>query len=254
LPKKPSEQALRNRAHWDRESDEYQERHREFINRPEPRWGVWQIPESELNVLGDVNGKDVLELGCGAAQWSILLAKQGARPVALDNSERQLEHGRRMMAEVGVEFPLVHSSAEHVPLPDESFDIVFCDHGAFTFADPYKLVPEASRLLRRNGLLAFSHTSAIALVSQNPEREDTVEPTLHHDYFGLHELDDGDVVVYQLPYGEWIRLFRANGLEVEDLIEPRPGPDAKSTYWTDEEREWARRWPSESIWKVRKPG
>ncbi len=57
MPEKPSEQALRNRAYWDRESDDYQDRHREFINRREPRWGVWQIPESELNVLGDVTGK-----------------------------------------------------------------------------------------------------------------------------------------------------------------------------------------------------
>lgn len=56
------------------------------------------------------------------------------------------------------------------------------------------------------------------------------------------------------PMGEWIRLFRANGLDVEDLIEPRPGLDAKSTYWGDEERGWARRWPSESIRKARKVG
>ena len=83
MPEKASEEALRNRAYWDRTSDEYQERHKEFIRRPEPRWGVWQIPESELEVLGDVFGKDVLELGCGAAQWSILLAEQGARIVGL---------------------------------------------------------------------------------------------------------------------------------------------------------------------------
>ncbi|MGI9184330.1 MAG: RNA polymerase sigma factor [Solirubrobacteraceae bacterium] len=40
-------------------------------------WGVWQRPESELNVLGDVAGRDVLELGCGAAQWSIALRERG---------------------------------------------------------------------------------------------------------------------------------------------------------------------------------
>lgn len=249
-----SDEALRNRAYWDRTSDEYQERHREFINRPQARWGVWQIPESELDVLGEVSGKDVLELGCGAAQWSILLAKQGARPVGLDNSERQLEHARRRVADAGLDFPLVHASAEEVPLPDESFDIVFCDHGAFTFADPYKLVPEAARLLRPQGLLAFSHTSAIALVCQNPNEDYRVEPKLHLDYLGMHKLDDGEVVEYQLPYGEWIRLFRANGFIVEDLIEPRPPADARSTYWKPEELEWARRWPSESIWKARKAG
>jgi SAM-dependent methyltransferase len=251
LPERASEEALRNRAYWDRQSDEYQKRHREFIGRPEPRWGVWQIPESELRVLGDVSGKDVLELGCGAAQWSILLAKQGARPVGLDNSERQLEHARELMAEAGVDFPLVHSSAEDVPLADESFDVVFCDHGAFTFADPYELVPEAARLLRPGGLLAFSMLSAFAAVCQNDDTE-LVEPTLNRDYFGLHAMDDGDVVEYQLPYGEWIRLFRDNGFMVEDLIEPRPAADATSTYWEESERDWARRWPSESIWKARK--
>jgi SAM-dependent methyltransferase len=107
----------KNRAFWDAESDKYQAAHAEFIGRPEGRWGMWQLPEGELRILGDVAGKHVLELGCGAAQWSIVLAKHGARPVGLDNSARQLEHARRLMAEAGVDFPLVHASAEDVPLP-----------------------------------------------------------------------------------------------------------------------------------------
>jgi SAM-dependent methyltransferase len=206
LPEKASEEALRNRAYWDRTSDEYQDRHREFIGRLEPRWGSWQIPEAELNVLGDVSGKDVLELGCGAAQWSILLAKAGARIVGLDNSERQLEHARKAMAEAGVEFPLVHAAGEDVPLPDESFDVVFCDHGALSWSDPYATVPEAARLLRGGGLLAFSTTSALAAICWS-EETDMVGPALMHDYFGLHSFDEGEGVNYQLPYGEWIRLL-----------------------------------------------
>jgi hypothetical protein len=43
-------------------------------------------------------------------------------------------------------------------------------------------------------------------------------------------------VVFQLPYGEWIRLFRTNGLEILELIEPRPAPDAVSSYRDDQER------------------
>ena len=81
-----SEHARQNREFWDRIAQDYQSTHKEFIGRPEPRWGVWQIPEAELQILGDVAGKDVLEFGCGAAQWSILLAQRGARPVGLDNS------------------------------------------------------------------------------------------------------------------------------------------------------------------------
>jgi SAM-dependent methyltransferase len=248
-----SDDALRNRAYWDATSEEYQARHGAFIRRPEPRWGVWQIEEDELGVLGDVDGKDVLELGCGAAHWSILLAGLGARPVGLDNSEQQLAHAQRLMADAGVDFPLVHASAEDVPLPDASFDVVFCDHGAFGWADPYRVMPEAGRLLRPRGLLAFSITSPIASLCWHPETG-LQEPVLHRDYFGMHRLPGADSVNYQLPYGEWIRLFDRSGFVVEDLVEPRPSADATSTYWDQSELDWARRWPSECIWKARKRG
>ncbi len=126
-----SEHAAKNRRYWDANADEYQAQHAAQLDwRKPPCWGVWERPEAELQILGDVRELDVLEFGCGAAQWSIGLHRLGARMVALDNSERQLEHARRLMREAGVDFPLIHASAEAVPLPDASFDLVFCDHGA----------------------------------------------------------------------------------------------------------------------------
>jgi SAM-dependent methyltransferase len=241
-----SSDAERNRAFWDQRADEYQESHREHIGRPEPRWGIWQLPERDLQVLGDVAGLDVLELGCGAAQWSILLAAEGARCVGFDNSERQLEHARA----AGADFPLVHGAAESLPFPDESFDLVFCDHGALTFADPLVVVPEVARVLRGGGLFAFSITSSLAWVCWDDDA-DQVVPALRTDYFGLHRHDDPDGSVnFQLPTGEWIRLFQRCGLVVEDLIEPQPPVDATTTYGYD--LGWARRWPMEQIWKARK--
>jgi SAM-dependent methyltransferase len=250
-----SSDSLRNRAAWDRLSEEYQARHREFIGQPEPRWGMWQLPESELRVLGDVAGKDVLELGCGAAQWSILLARQGARVVGLDNSERQLEAARRLTADAGVDFPLVHASAEEVPLPDASFDVVFCDHGGMTFGDPYRTVPEAARLLRPGGLFAFSHSAPLAMLCWDDEAEAYV-PSLTAPYFGMHRFDDepGEPVQFNLPYGEWIRLFRENGFRVDALIEIQPPDGAESTYRSAEDTEWARSWPMEEIWRCVKEG
>ena len=78
----------------------------------------------------------------------IALAQSGARPVGLDFSSQQLKHARRLMEEAGIDFPLIEASAEDVPLPDASFDIVFCHWGAMTFCDPQKTVPEVARLLR----------------------------------------------------------------------------------------------------------
>jgi SAM-dependent methyltransferase len=242
----------RNRAAWDADADDYQARHgAQLAEHRGLAWGVTQIPEAELQILGDVAGKDVLEIGCGAAQWSIALAGLGARPVGLDLSERQLEHARRAMREAGLDFPLLHASAEAVPLPDASFDIVFCDHGAMTFADPYRTVPEAARLLRAGGLFAFNQGSAIADICW-PADADAPSDRLVVDYFGLHRIDLDDEVSFQLPYGEWIRVFRANGFEVEDLIEPRPPVGAMSTYRDAATLAWSRRWPAESIWRLRR--
>ena len=247
-----TEHETQNRAAWDATADDYQARHGEQLAiNAGLAWGVMQVPEAELRILGDVAGKDVLELGCGAAQWSIGLAKLGARPVCIDLSERQLEHARRLMAEAGVDFPVLHASAESVPLPDGSFDVVFCDHGAMTFADPYRTVPEASRLLRSGGLFAFSHHTPIESIAW-PLDGDRPTDRLVLDYFGMHALDDGETTTFQLPYGEWIRLFRANRLVVEDLLEMRPAEGATSSYRDAEELAWARRWPAEEIWRVRK--
>ncbi|HEV8572751.1 MAG TPA: class I SAM-dependent methyltransferase [Actinomycetota bacterium] len=245
-----------NREGWDRVADEYQQTHEGQIARQaltgDIAWGLWAIPESRLGVLGDVQGKDVLELGCGGGQWSMALARRGARPIGLDLSGRQLDHARRLMDEMGVSFPLVQGSAERVPLGESSFDVVFADHGSFSFADPARTVPEAARVLRRGGLLAFSHVSPIYAIA-TPVDADHAGDRLVYDYFGLRRLEEPDGIInFNLPYGEWIRLFRECGLVVEDLIETRPEMGATSTYRDAEDVSWSRRWPSECIWRARK--
>ncbi|MCX6021808.1 MAG: class I SAM-dependent methyltransferase [Chloroflexi bacterium] len=245
--------ARRNRAWWNAGSDEYQDTHGPLLKQHPLAWGVWRIPEADLQVLGDVRGKDLLELGCGAAQWSIALAQQGARPVGLDMSARQLTHARRLMREAGVRFPLVLASAERAPLAAGGFDAVFCDFGAMTFARPEWTVPEAARLLRPGGLLAFTTTSPPVDMCW-PDDEHAPTDRLRLAYFGLHAIADDETVRFQLPYGEWIRLFRRHGFLIEDLIELRPEPDTVSSYWSAAARDWALQWPAECLWKVRKAG
>jgi len=213
---------------------------------------MWHRPERELRILGETRGKDILELGCGAARWSVELARRGARMVALDFSAARLEQARRLMVAAGVDFPLIEASAESVPLPAGRFDIVFCDWGAVTFTDPHRTVPEVARLLRPGGLFAFSNSSPFRSLCQN-RRTDRISSRLLYDYFGLHRVEYPDEVNFQLPYGRWIRLFRDHGLVVEDLLEIPPRRDARTTYLTKSAAEWARQWPMEVIWRVRKP-
>jgi SAM-dependent methyltransferase len=245
-----SDHERRNRAFWDADADAYQHVHGDLLAAHPKAWGVWRIPEDELHVLGDTTGLDVLEYGCGAAQWSIALARDGARMVGLDQSREQLRHAQMLMRTSSMEFPLVCASGEDVPLAPASFDLVFCDHGVMSFCDPDRTVPEVARLLRPRGRFAFSHSTPWGYLTYNPKRE-RVTRRLREPYFGMRVWDSGDGTVdFQLPYGDWIRVFRANGFVVDDLVELRAPKGAKTTYgWNPR---WSRRWPAEQIWKVHK--
>jgi SAM-dependent methyltransferase len=242
----------KNRRYWEAQADAYQREHASQLGGRRPVWGVWAIPESRLGVLGDVAGLRVLELGCGGGQWSRWLAAMGARPVGLDLSLNQLRHAAELMHRAGLGVPLVVADAERTPFADGAFDLVMCDHGAMTFTDPRRTVPEVARVLRAGGRFVFCHASPIHFVCWDDEL-DRVTDRLSVDYFGMRSWDE-ETVDFQLPYGEWIRLFRDNGLEVEDLVEPRPPASATTTYAWFAGLEWARRFPSECIWRLRKRG
>ena len=248
----PRDHQQRNREFWDADADDYQAVHGDDLTARPLAWGAWRVPEDELGVLGDTRGLDVLELGSGAAQWSIALAGLGSRAVGLDQSLVQLKHAVGNCETAGAAVPLVAASGESVPFRDASFDVVLSDHGAVSFCPPDVTVPEVARLLRPGGLLAFCQTTPLLYLTWD-ERRQRQDTRVHRSYFGLGRLDLGDGTVdFQIPHGEWFRLFREHGFAIEDFIELRPPADATTTYEDFAPHEWARRWPAEQIWKVRK--
>src|SRR5580765_4075016 len=109
-------------------------------------WGLFEVPERELGVLGDVAGLDVIKLGCGTAYFSAWLARRGARAVGVDLTGAQLHTARRCQQQFAVVFPLVEADGAAVPLRDASFDLVVSEYGASVWCDPLCWVREAARL------------------------------------------------------------------------------------------------------------
>jgi SAM-dependent methyltransferase len=245
----------RNVALWTRTNAEYtDEAARRQWGAGEITWGIWNLPESQLGVLGDVDGLDVVELGCGTAYFSAWLARLGARPVGVDPTPAQLETARRMQAETGLEFPLVEAPGESVPLPDASFDLALSEYGASIWADPYRWIPEASRLLRTGGRLVFLRNSTLVILCM-PD-VGVAEESLLRPQFGMCRFewpDSEGAVEFQLAHGEWIDLLRANGFDVERLLELQaPEGAGDPGYYAFVTSAWGRRWPAEEIWVARK--
>lgn len=248
---------LRNREVWDRAADEWIEGGERLWACDEPVWGIWGIPESELSLLpSSMRGMDAIELGCGTGYVSAWMARRGANPIGVDNSRRQLETALRLQQAHGISFPLIHGDAESVGLPDQCADFVISEYGAAIWADPYQWIPEAFRLLKRGGQLVFLGSSPWAMACIPPAGEETfTSERLQRDYFGMHRIEWDDPcegVEFNLPISDWIRVFHQTGFEIVDYLEPRPpeSGDSRAFFAT---RPWARRYPSEQVWKLRRP-
>ncbi len=214
-----------------------------------PVWGDWSVPESQLRLLpDDLTGLDTLELGCGTGYVSAWLARLGTHPVGLDLAARQLRIARALQREHDLYFPLVQADAQRPPLADRAFDLVISEYG-LTGCDPHRWVPQAARLLRPGGRLLVLGTTPLSSLCTPTGGQ--ASDRLIRDYFGLHALHviDQRALEFQLPYGQWIRLLRDNGFQIEDLVEIQPPEDGHCS-WPFIPLEWARRWPSEQVWKA----
>ena len=220
----------------------------------ELRWGIFGIRESDLgSPLGDVAGKDVIELGCGTAYFSARLAKRGARPVGVDPTPAQLDTARRMQESTGIRFPLVEAPGERVPLPDASFDLAFSEYGASLWADPKVWVPEAARLLRPGGRLVFMTNSMTAILA-SPDVGDVTE-RLERPQKDMYRFEWPEEigVEFHLAHSAWIDLLRANRFEIERLIDVYANQESKRhDFYGYVDPAWARKWPAEEIWTARR--
>lgn len=248
---------LRNRAYWDEvNAPRYVESGRRSWATDEISWGIFGVPEDQLQALpADVAGMDVVELGCGTAYFSAWLARRGARVTGIDNSEEQLKTARTLQDEHDLHFPLIHGNAETTGLRDASFDLAVSEYGASIWADPYRWIPEAARILRPGGELVFLTNGTLWILTvPDLQTDGPAAERLLRPYFGMHRFEwpDDPGVEFHLGFGDWIRLLRANRFEVIDFIEVRAPEGATASDHALVDPDWARKWPAEQIWKVRK--
>ncbi|RSS76770.1 class I SAM-dependent methyltransferase [Streptomyces sp. WAC06614] len=223
-----AESSRASRGWWDRNADEYQSEHGGFLGDDRFVWGPEGLDEAEAGLLGPVEGLrglDVLEIGAGAAQCARWLAAQGARPVALDLSHRQLQHALRIDGGALPAVRLVEADAGALPFRDGSFDLVVSAYGAVPFvADPVKVFREVRRVLRPGGRWVFSVTHPIRWAfPDEPGPEGLSVSASYFDRTPYVEQDEQGRAVYvehHRTLGDRVRELVAAGFRLVDLVEP----------------------------------
>ncbi|WP_017303879.1 class I SAM-dependent methyltransferase [Spirulina subsalsa] len=108
-----------------------------------------------LHHLGEVQGKKLLDLGCGAGENSVYFAKKGAHCVAADYSPGMVEVALHLAAKNHVSIEGSVANAMELPFPDESFDIVYAANLLHHIPNPKIVLGEMHRVLKPGGKACF---------------------------------------------------------------------------------------------------
>lgn len=193
--------------------------------------------------LGDLDGREVLEYGCGLGELTIVLARSGARVTSFDLSPASVEFSRERATRDGVadRVRFVVAAGESLPFPDGSFDLAV-GKAVLHHLDPATGAAELARVLKPEGRAAFSEP-----LGMNPF---LVFARAHLPYPGKHErgadrpLTAADLRAWRAPFGR----VRMRPVQLFSMVERglgfgRPLPPLRAL-----DRRLIRRWPGLGRW------
>jgi len=233
-----AESARGNRSWWDAAAPGYLAEHGDFLGEDRFVWCPEGLDEADAALLGDVDGRTVIEIGCGAAQCARWLTGRGARVAAVDLSAGMLARAGRGTGPARSP-ALVQADARALPFAAASFDVAFSAYGAVPFvADPERVMAEAARVLRPGGRWVFSVTHPVRWAfPDDPGPAGLTATRSYFDRLPYVEEDGAGRVLYAEHHrtlGDRIRDVVGAGLVLEDVVEPEwpPGHDRVWGGWS----------------------
>lgn len=197
--------------------------------------------QAVLDAVGDVDGLDVLDAGCGEGYMSRLLAERGARASGIDLSDSLIDYAKTHPDAIRLGLKYAVGSIETLPYEDDSFDVVVCNHVLSDVVDPAAALREIGRVLRPGSRLVVlmlhpcfytAHAERDALgsipVSAYFSERGVSQP------FSVAGLDSPDKVHMNFRSLEfYFTAFAKAHLYVRRLNEPHPPLDVlqRDTWW-----------------------
>lgn len=182
-----------------------------------------------LALLGDVAGREILEIGCGSGKGCVALTRHGAQVTGVDVSDAQLALARQRAEEAGVAVRLLQGDGAALPpLPAAHFDAIIANFSLLYIEDIAVCLDGCARLLRPGGRLIFAQDHPIRACFWDAEmEEESVLPA--RSYFDDTPLEwtytgtDVPMRSFHRTLAWWINSLHEAGLQVTALRElPQP--------------------------------
>lgn len=209
--------------------------------------------EADLRLLGTVEGKRVLDLGCGTGHNAVVLATQGAKVIAVDPSADRLAHARDRAEEADVRVELHQAGlADLAFLRSDSVDAAISVLALATVDDLARVFRQVHRVLKPEAQLicSFPHPAFAML---DPTAPDPLRIARPYDQQGpsTWDLDGQEVQDHPRTIGEIFTTLHRSSFGVDQLLEPTASPSGRrSPHFADAMRTV----PATLIIRARKQG
>lgn len=186
-----------------------------------------------LELIGDVSGKEILDLGCGEGGYSRELSKKGADVVSVDCSEVLIEYARNQarLSNFNIQHH-IRNSNDLYGIENEIFDIVLCSMMLMDCEDLDGTIKEVVRVLKPSGKLFVSvlhpcfngnHEEGIGRQGKGINREVVVKNYFHPIKWEAPLPQGSNKVIWRpRTLEDYVKTFVKHGLTIIDLNEPRP--------------------------------
>ncbi|MFR1663681.1 methyltransferase domain-containing protein [Blautia caecimuris] len=136
-------------SYWEKRSGDFLEHKRAELHSPMSERWLYEIK----NQLPQDRNLRILDVGCGAGFFSVLLAKEGYQVTGVDLTPDMVENARTLAEEEKTDCEFFVMDAENLRFADESFDVVISRNLTWTLPDVKSAYREWVRVLKKGGIL-----------------------------------------------------------------------------------------------------
>lgn len=186
------------------------------------------LKSSLEDIVGDVKGKTILDLGCGIGEFTKYFANNGAKSVVgVDISKKVLEYARENNNADNIEY--LNLDIDNLSDLNQKFDVIFSDM-VFNYIEDFdKLMRDIHNLLNDSGVVVFSQVHPISTATSSIESAWTKDEN-GHPQFLLDNYSDvsvrkkryfgGMFNIYHRRFEEIVNVSVQNNFRVVKMMEP----------------------------------